>query len=121
MNERVSPLSSIDYYDSVLEFFAAGRRDRGSTLRHVQSFYRLFMAPGTAHARGNGSGPNIFDMQAALEQWVEHGKPPESIVARHFTSGVVDRSHPLCPYPKVAVYNGTGDMNHAASFACLER
>src|SRR5205823_629340 len=103
-DERVSPQSSIDYYNSVLRFNAAGRSDRSATLRDVQSFYRLFMAPGTAHARGNGSGPNIFDMQAALENWVEHGKPPETIVATHFTSGVVDRSHPLCSYPKVAVY-----------------
>ena len=120
-DERVSPQSSIDYYDSVLAFFADGGRNRGATLRDVQSFYRLFMAPGTAHARGNGAGPNIFDMQAALEQWVEHGKPPETIVATHFTSGVVDRSHPLCPYPKVAVYKGTGNTNDASSFACRER
>lgn len=120
-DERVSPQSSIDYYESVLAFFAAGRRGRGTTLREVHGFYRLFMAPGTAHARGNGSGPNTFDMQSALEKWVEHGKPPDIIVGEHFTNGVVDRSHPLCPYPKVAVYKGTGNTNDAASFACRER
>lgn len=116
-DERVSPQSSIDYYDSVLAFFAAGRRDRGATLRDVQSFYRLFMEPGAAH----GSGPNTFDMEPALEQWVEHGIPPETVVATHSTNGVVDRSHPLCPYPEIAVYNGIGDTNNAASFACRER
>ena len=49
-DERVSPQSSIDYYDSVLAFFADGGRNRGATLRDVQSFYRLFMRAGTAHA-----------------------------------------------------------------------
>jgi feruloyl esterase len=119
-DERIPPQSSIDYYESVLAFFSGGRA-RGATLRDVQGFYRLFMAPGTAHATGIGSGPNTFDMQPALERWVEHGIPPETVVATHSTNGVVDRSHPLCPYPKVAVYKGTGDTNDAASFACRER
>jgi len=119
-DERIPPQSSIDYYESVLAFFSRGR-DRGATLRDVQEFYRLFMAPGTAHARGVGSGPNIFDMQPALEEWVEHGNPPETIVATHYTHGIVDRSHPLCPYPKIAAYKGTGDIKDAASFVCRER
>ena len=75
------------------------------------------MAPGMAHC-GGGPGPNTFDMQAALEQWVERGIAPEAVIATHSTNGVVDRSRPLCPYPKVAVYSGKGDTNDAANFAC---
>ena len=83
----------------------------------VQTFYRLFMAPGMAHC-GGGAGPNTFDMQAALEQWVERGVAPERIVATRGVNGVIDRLRPLCPYPQVAVYKGEGDTNDAANFEC---
>ena len=33
-------------------------------------------------------------------------------------SGAVDRTRPLCPYPQVAVYKGTGSMDEAANFVC---
>ncbi len=115
-DQLITPLNSINYYESVLSFFGAGR-DRASTLPDVQGFYRLFMAPGMAHC-GGGSGPNTFDMQAALEQWVEQGIAPERIVATRAINGVVDRQRPLCAYPKVAVYNGKGDTNDAANFEC---
>jgi feruloyl esterase len=83
----------------------------------IQDGYRLFMAPGMGHCSG-GEGPNTFDMVAALEQWVEHGKAPDRIVASHSTGGAVDRTRPLCPYPQVAVYKGTGTVDEAANFDC---
>jgi feruloyl esterase len=67
---------------------------------------------------GGGEGPNTFDMVAALEQWVEHGHAPDRIVASHSTSGAVDRTRPLCPYPQIATYTGQGSTDEAASFAC---
>ena len=85
-----------------------------------QNSYRLFMAPGMAHC-GGGEGPNTFDMVSALEQWVEHGKAPDRIIASHSTNGVVDRTRPLCPYPQVAVYKGTGSTDEAANFECKAR
>jgi feruloyl esterase len=115
-DQLITPLNSIDYYESVLSFFAAGQ-DRAKTMQDVQSFYRLFMAPGMAHCSG-GQGPNTFDMQTALEQWVEAGVAPDRIVATHAINGVVDRLRPLCPYPQVAVYKGKGDTNDATSFEC---
>ena len=118
-DQLITPLNSINYYESVLAFFSAGGRDRAATLQDVQSFYRLFMAPGMAHC-GGGTGPNTFDMQTALEQWVERGIAPDVVIATHSTNGAVDRSRPLCTYPKVAVYKGTGDTNDAASFACRD-
>ena len=81
--------------------------------------YRLFMAPGMAHC-GGGDGPNAFDMVGALEQWVEQGRAPDRIVASHATGGVVDRTRPLCPYPQVAAYKGTGSTDEAASFVCKQ-
>jgi Tannase and feruloyl esterase len=118
-DQLIAPQNSIDYYESVLAFFGAGRPDRAQTLRDVQSFYRLFMAPGVAHC-GGGSGPNTFDMQAALEQWVERGIAPERIVATRGINGVVDRLRPLCPYPQIAAYKGEGDTNDAANFVCRD-
>ncbi|MBX3619472.1 MAG: carboxylesterase family protein [Rhizobacter sp.] len=34
-------------------------------------------------------------------------------------SGAVSRTRPLCEYPEWARYNGTGDVNAAASFTCV--
>ena len=108
-DQLIAAQNSIDYYESV-------RSELGNSGR-VEDFYRLFMAPGMAHC-GGGPGPNAFDMLAVLEEWVEKGVAPEQIVATHSTNGVVDRSRPLCAYPKVAVYKGKGDTNDAANFAC---
>jgi feruloyl esterase len=110
-DQLISPQNSIDYYESVQSFFGPGG--------DVAAFYRLFMAPGMAHCAG-GSGPNSFDMQAALEQWVEHGVAPDRIVATRALNGIVDRLRPLCPYPQVAVYNGKGDTNDAVNFTCRD-
>lgn len=110
-DQLIAAQNSIDYYESVMSFFG-GAGD-------VRSFYRLFMAPGMAHC-GGGPGPNSFDMQAALEDWVERGIAPEEIVATHSTNGVVDRLRPLCAYPKAAVYKGTGDTNDAVNFVCRD-
>jgi feruloyl esterase len=91
--------------------------DTSKALADVQSFYRLFMAPGMAHC-GGGTGPNTFDMQAALEDWVERGVAPDKVIATRLLNGVVDRARPLCPYPRVARYSGSGDTNDAANFSC---
>jgi feruloyl esterase len=110
-DQLISPLNSIDYYESVEKFFGSAG--------DISSFYRLFMAPGMAHCSG-GPGPNAFDMQAALEQWVERGVTPDQVVATRSTNGIVDRLRPLCPYPKVAVYAGAGDTNDAVNFVCRD-
>jgi feruloyl esterase len=65
-----------------------------------------------------GAGPNTFDMVTALEQWVEQGKAPDQILASHTTGGKVDRTRPLCPYPQVANYKGSGSIDEAANFVC---
>jgi len=57
-------------------------------------------------------------MIGALEQWVEHSKAPDQVIASHATSGNVDRTRPLCPYPQVAAYRGPGSTDEAASFVC---
>jgi feruloyl esterase len=78
---------------------------------------RMFLAPGMGHC-GGGDGPNSFDTLAALEQWVEQGKAPEAMVASHSTAGKTDRTRPLCAYPKVPTFTGSGSIDDAANFVC---
>ena len=85
--------------------------------KRSDDWVRLFMAPGMAHCAG-GEGPETFDSLSVLEQWVEQGKAPDRIVAAHSTQGQVDRTRPLCAYPQVARYNGSGSIDDAANFTC---
>jgi len=103
----VSPLWSVNYYEKV------GEHLRGDP----SGFYRLFMVPGMQHCAG-GPGPDHFDALAALEQWVEHSKAPDRILATHMTDGKPDRTRPLCPYPQVAKWDGKGNTDQAESFGC---
>lgn len=107
----VAPGASVNYYNSVLARMGGAAR--------ASEWIRLFMVPGMAHCRG-GDGPNTFDVVGALEQWVEAGTAPERIVASHATDGRVDRRRPLCPYPQLAVYKGTGSIDDADNFACRQ-
>jgi feruloyl esterase len=104
----IPPQNSIDYYESVRATVDDPELERN---------YRLFLVPGMGHCAG-GNGPNQFDTLKALDSWVETGKPPESIIATRMKDGVADRTRPLCPYPKVAVYRGIGNSDDAASFVC---
>lgn len=109
-DQLISPGNSIDYYDSVLKAVGAPARQD----------MRLFMVPGMEHCRG-GEGPNVFDMMPAISQWTEGGAAPSQVVASHKTKGTVDRTRPLCPYPQIAKYKGTGSIDEAANFVCAAK
>jgi feruloyl esterase len=108
-DQNVSPYNTVAYFKSVEEALGGAQK--------VASDIRLYMMPGMAHCSG-GEGPNTFDKVGTLDRWVEGGKAPESIVASHSTSGKVDRTRPLCPYPQVAKYKGTGSIDEADNFVC---
>lgn len=105
----IPPGSSVNYYKSVLETMGGKAKVNGS--------YRLFMVPGMGHC-GGGDGTSTFDMVSALDQWVEQGKAPDQIVASKVVSGAVVRTRPLCPYPQIATYKGSGSTDDAANFSC---
>jgi feruloyl esterase len=109
MDPVVPPQDNVAYYEAVAK--TMGGYDR------TRDFFRLFMAPGMGHCAG-GPGPNQFDAVTALEQWVEKGVAPDMLIATHSVAGKVDRARPLCPYPQVARYKGTGSIDEAASFSC---
>jgi feruloyl esterase len=78
---------------------------------------RLFMSPGMQHCSG-GQGTDQFNKMAVMERWRESGIAPNQIVASHVSNGQVDMSRPLCPYPQVAVYKGSGLTTDAGNFTC---
>ena len=108
-DQNIPPRSSVEYYTTL----------RSTMGPQVESAVKLYMVPGMGHC-GGGSGPNEFDMLAALEQWREYGRAPGAITASRVEEGRVTRTRPLCPYPQVAKYKGTGSIDTAETFACAE-
>jgi feruloyl esterase len=106
---NVPTLNTIKYYKNVVDTMGGAANASKSV--------RLFLEPGMGHC-GGGEGPNAFDKVGTLEQWVEKGVAPEKMIASHSTNGKADRTRPLCPYPQVAKYKGTGSIDDAANFVC---
>ena len=121
----ISALNTINYFESVVSKMGGAEMD---------AFARLYMAPGMLHC-GGGPGPDSFgengtadgsdaqhNMGLALEQWVEKGIAPSAIIATKKAAGdsgkSVKMTRPLCPYPQVAKYKGSGDSNDASNFVC---
>ncbi len=131
-------VSTINYYDTV-------KANMGP--HETEDFVRLYMAPGMQHCY-EGPGPNFFgqfdlstlgpttrqlstnrdpqhNISSALEQWVEESVAPGPIIATKYVNDLdpsqgVKMTRPLCPYPQIAKYKGTGDTNESANFACVE-
>jgi Tannase and feruloyl esterase len=104
----IAPQNSVNYYNSVVEKLGKAA---------VSSSIRLFMVPGMGHCAG-GDGTSTFSMIDAISTWVEQGKAPDRIEASRVRGGTTDRTRPLCPYPQVAVYNGSGSTDESANFSC---
>ena len=110
-DQLIAPQNTVTYYKNVADTLGGSSK--------VANSIRLFMVPAMGHC-GGGDGPNTFDTVSALEQWVEKGKAPDQLLASHSTSGKVDRTRPLCPYPQTAHYKGSGSIDDAANFACRQ-
>lgn len=102
------PLNTVNYFESV-------RRTVGAET--AQNAMRLFMVPGMQHCSG-GEGTDSFDMVGALDRWVEQGQTPDRIEGSRVLGGAVVRTRPLCAYPQVARYDGTGSTDQSGSFTC---
>jgi feruloyl esterase len=123
-DQDIAPQASINFYTSTIH----------ATKPPAQSpeWLRLFMVPGMQHC-GGGPGPDVFgqlgfsssndpqhNMYLALEQWVEKGVAPTTVIAtkQPVEGSAVKVTRPLCAYPQVAKYKGSGDTNDAANFVC---
>jgi feruloyl esterase len=104
----IPPGGTIRYYDEVRATLVDSAGDDS---------VRLFMVPGMNHC-GGGTGTDQFDAVAALDRWVASGTPPASLPAERRANGETVRTRPLCPYPSVATYNGSGSTDNASNFSC---
>ena len=128
-DQTLQPEYSPQYFEQVAK--------ANGGVEQTQNFYRLFMVPGMNHCSG-GIGASNFggvgqqmppvrdaahDLETALENWVERGAAPSQFIGTKFTDNqattrTVQYTRPVCLYPAVARYKGTGDPNDAASFVC---
>jgi pimeloyl-ACP methyl ester carboxylesterase len=114
-DQLIFPRGTINYFNRVLE--------ANGGPAEVSRFARLYMAPGVGHC-GGGVGPAPTGMFEAVVDWVEKGVPPATILAantpgRGAAPDVPSRTRPLCPYPTIAKWTGTGSTDEAANFACV--
>lgn len=125
----VPPAQSVAFYERQA-------RELGGTTR-LQSAARLFMVPGVMHC-GGGAGPDSFnsalggvprppvdgpdyDLFSALIQWTQGGGAPNQVLATKFLAGkpaTIDFQRPVCAYPRIARYKGTGSTATADNFTC---
>jgi feruloyl esterase len=106
----ISAGNTVDYHDAIVRTMGRGQDD----------WVRLFMAPGMGHCQG-GAGPDQVHWMAALERWREGGKAPDRIEAARVVGNRVEMTRPLCPYPQVARYTGSGSTNDSRNFVCSAR
>jgi len=102
-----APENTINYVNAVNKSVSGKNSD----------WMRLFLLPGVGHC-GGGTGPDQADYLTALEKWREGGTAPDQILASRNRQGRVDMTRPLCSYPQVAKYSGSGDTNDAGNFTC---
>jgi hypothetical protein len=109
-DQLITADGTIDYYKRVLQQMGGAEK--------TAQFARLFLAPGVAHCAG-GAGPAPYGQLDALLSWVEDRKAPAALsAARRDQTGTITRSRPLCQYPQVAKYKGSGSTDDVANFVC---
>src|SRR5262249_23929685 len=111
----LTPYRTMVYYEDLIK--TAGGADK------LEKNARLFLVPGMQHC-GGGPGPDVFDMATAIDGWVAKGTAPAQILATKFANrrtGPVVRTMPLCKYPEMAHYKGSGEVNEAANWSCAAK
>lgn len=81
----------------------------------MRGWNRLFMVPGMTHC-GGGAALDDLDPLTAVQNWVENKQAPDFIAAKG--NAFPGKSQPVCAYPKIAKYNGNGDVNAIDSYRC---
>jgi hypothetical protein len=118
----IMPEGTVRYYQAIQQKMGSASDD----------FTRLYMVPGMGHCSG-GTGPTSFgqnnsttvpqtpdrDVFRALMAWSEKGIAPGAITTSSVTNGVTAATRPLCNYPQVAQYKGSGSTDDAGNFSCV--
>ena len=124
--ENDGPALTIQYYESVVSILGASATNK---------FVQLYVVPGMGHCEGgtiagdfgqrlNPNDDPQHSILMALEQWVERGIAPEKIIAAKYnTEGVresgIARTRPICPFPQVPIYSGSGSIDDAVNYSCV--
>jgi hypothetical protein len=120
---------------SINYFTRAAAAMGGNT--ELQKFNRLYLIPGLAHdstfSRAASIDPTTGaptsvnkvplpqpstgrdELFGALRNWVENGTAPNRIDLASANGSV---TMPICSYPKLATYNGTGPITDTSSYMC---
>ncbi len=109
-DQLIMSQGSTTYYDAATNYMGGG-------YAQTQQFFRHFMAPGVGHC-GGGNGPQPQNQFQAVVDWVEKGIAPDRIIASKSLGAGATQTRPLCPYPAVAKYIGSGSTDDAANFVC---
>lgn len=99
---------TFDYYNAILKIDPAAADQM-----------RVFAVPGMGHC-DKGPGCDTFNKVGEMLEWLDGAPAPNEMLSYKLNdAGQVIRSRPICAYPKIAKYDGTGDMTKAASFSCI--
>ncbi len=109
VDDFITPYSSLQYHERLLKRYGKDE---------LADFVRFYTIPGMGHGSGIVYNPRLV-LVDVLDAWVERGEAPGTLVAPDVREGSGNRTRPLCEYPTWPKYNGTGDINDAASFACV--
>ena len=109
-----NPVRGLNYYKAVVAKMGQPK---------VDGFMRLYVNPGVDHGgsgeMGDGTpAPEKVDWLGALDAWVEKGEAPPPLTVTAYQGNKPGAARPLCRYPLHPHYDGKGDPNLAASFAC---
>ena len=119
-NDEAIPIEgTIHYYETMVKKMGGAAK--------VQSFFRLYLAPGGGHESPQGTSnpdahpPKIPSLYPQMVAWVEKGIAPDRIdiatPSDPFAPTNVKITQPVCPYPQKATYI-SGDPKVASSFVC---
>ena len=108
-DQLITAEGTVDYYTRVQQEMGGPKK--------TAEFVRLFMAPGVGHC-GGGAGPapgassRRCSRGSRMARRPDRSSPPAAIrAAPHAT-------RPVCAYPLVANYKGSGSTDDAANFTC---
>ena len=115
-DQFIYPRGVLNYYRQMASRYSDDGRPDYERLQH---FYRLFRAPGVGHCGIDSAGPVPANAFGALMDWVETGNAPDSLLASGgYAAPATGRTRPVCKYPQIARYNGSGSTDDAANFHC---
>jgi feruloyl esterase len=129
-DDAIPPAGSINYHERVVEAMGGDAE--------VQKFMRMYLLPGAAHSSqgraytvggqnnsvplpklpGNANQTPTREQDqffTALVDWVEKGMAPGEIMLTSRDNSV---SFPVCVYPQMTTWNGSGPATQASSFSC---